>query len=314
MTSERHAGPALHGSTWSGTAAPTRARAARTPTPATGRHCPRSDRRLAPVPPEGRHEAATRVAAWRTAPTTSATTRATTTSWSGSTASWCRASARWSRSSTPASCSATASGRACASTSGHPAFLERHLDRLFEGARAIALDIGMTREELTRGHLRDTLRANDMRRRRARPADGHPRRQAHALPGPARDDRSGDRGDRRRAQGAAAGHGDRGHHPVHHPRAPRGPRHARPQAQRAQQAQRHHGLHPGLHRRRRRGADARPARLRRDLQLDPLLHRRARRRGAGPPTGATASAGSPAPTCSRSAAPTASLPARRRSA
>ena len=29
---------------------------------------------------------------------------------------------------------------------GHPAFLERHLDRLCEGATAIALDIGMSRE------------------------------------------------------------------------------------------------------------------------------------------------------------------------
>jgi branched-chain amino acid aminotransferase len=42
---------------------------------------------------------------------------------------------------------------------GHPAFLERHLDRLWEGAAAIALDIGMTREELT-GQLYRTLAAN----------------------------------------------------------------------------------------------------------------------------------------------------------
>ena len=33
--------------------------------------------------------------------------------------------------------------------SGHPAFLERHLDRLFEGAKAIVLDIGRSRGELT---------------------------------------------------------------------------------------------------------------------------------------------------------------------
>jgi branched-chain amino acid aminotransferase len=45
---------------------------------------------------------------------------------------------------------------------GHPAFLERHLDRLYEGAKAIALDIGLTREELTAA-LYDTLSANDMR-------------------------------------------------------------------------------------------------------------------------------------------------------
>jgi len=45
---------------------------------------------------------------------------------------------------------------------GHPAFLEQHLDRLFEGAAAIVLDIGRTRDELTRDIYR-TLEANDMR-------------------------------------------------------------------------------------------------------------------------------------------------------
>ncbi len=45
--------------------------------------------------------------------------------------------------------------------SGHPAFLDQHLDRLFEGAKALMLDIGLTREELTAA-LYDTLRANDM--------------------------------------------------------------------------------------------------------------------------------------------------------
>jgi branched-chain amino acid aminotransferase len=44
---------------------------------------------------------------------------------------------------------------------GHPAFLERHLDRLFEGAKAIMLDIGMSRRELTEA-IYATLRANDM--------------------------------------------------------------------------------------------------------------------------------------------------------
>jgi branched-chain amino acid aminotransferase len=46
--------------------------------------------------------------------------------------------------------------------SGHPVFLDQHLDRLYEGAKAIALDIGMTREELTSA-VYDTLRANQMR-------------------------------------------------------------------------------------------------------------------------------------------------------
>jgi len=44
---------------------------------------------------------------------------------------------------------------------GHPAFLETHLDRLWQGAQALMLDIGMTRVELTRA-LYDTLAANDM--------------------------------------------------------------------------------------------------------------------------------------------------------
>ena len=44
---------------------------------------------------------------------------------------------------------------------GHPAFLERHLERLFEGAKAIMLDIGRNREELT-GAIYATLQANEM--------------------------------------------------------------------------------------------------------------------------------------------------------
>jgi branched-chain amino acid aminotransferase len=44
---------------------------------------------------------------------------------------------------------------------GHPAFLDRHLDRLFEGAKAIVLDVGRTRAELTEA-VYATLRANDM--------------------------------------------------------------------------------------------------------------------------------------------------------
>ena len=40
-------------------------------------------------------------------------------------------------------------------------FLDEHLDRLFQGAKAIALDIGMTREEVAAA-LWTTLRANDM--------------------------------------------------------------------------------------------------------------------------------------------------------
>ncbi|GJL82354.1 MAG: aminotransferase class IV [marine bacterium B5-7] len=44
---------------------------------------------------------------------------------------------------------------------GHWAFLDEHLDRLFEASRAIDLDIGMDKADLTRA-LDDTARANDM--------------------------------------------------------------------------------------------------------------------------------------------------------
>ena len=43
---------------------------------------------------------------------------------------------------------------------GKAAFLDRHLDRLFEGAKAIAMDIGLSREELTK-RLYDTIDANN---------------------------------------------------------------------------------------------------------------------------------------------------------
>jgi branched-chain amino acid aminotransferase len=46
-------------------------------------------------------------------------------------------------------------------SAGHPAFLEQHLDRLQEGAAAIALDIGRSREELT-SEIYRTLAANEM--------------------------------------------------------------------------------------------------------------------------------------------------------
>ena len=45
---------------------------------------------------------------------------------------------------------------------GHPAFLDQHLDRLYEGAKAIALDIGLDRGALTRA-VYATLAANGMK-------------------------------------------------------------------------------------------------------------------------------------------------------
>ena len=44
---------------------------------------------------------------------------------------------------------------------GDFAFLDEHLDRIFQGARAIGMDIGMTREEITAA-LHETIRRNGM--------------------------------------------------------------------------------------------------------------------------------------------------------
>lgn len=45
---------------------------------------------------------------------------------------------------------------------GVPALLDQHLDRLFEGAKAIAMDVGRTREQLE-ASVRELLEANGMR-------------------------------------------------------------------------------------------------------------------------------------------------------
>ena len=47
-------------------------------------------------------------------------------------------------------------------SAGHPAFLDAHLDRLYEGAKALMIDIGLDRAALTRA-IYATLAANDMR-------------------------------------------------------------------------------------------------------------------------------------------------------
>ena len=129
---------------------------------------------------------------------------------------------------------------------GHPAFLEKHLDRLEEGARAIMLDLGMSREELTEA-IYATLRANEM-------TDG-----VHVRLMVTRGMKSTPYQDPRVTIGPAtvviiAEHKEPMPATVtdgitlfttHVRRAT--PGHARPEAERAQQAQRHPGLHPGLH-------------------------------------------------------------------
>lgn len=47
-------------------------------------------------------------------------------------------------------------------SAGHPAFLEAHLDRLYAGAKALAMEIGLTRAELT-ARIYELLSANEMR-------------------------------------------------------------------------------------------------------------------------------------------------------
>jgi hypothetical protein len=198
---------------------------------------------------------------------------------------------------------------------GHPAFLDRHLDRLFEGAKALMLDIGRSREELTEA-VYATLRANDM-------TDGvHVRLMVT-------------RGVKRT--------------PYQDPRVTIGPatvviiaEHKEPlpatvtdgitlfttHVRRATPDT----LDPKLNAHSKlnditaciqaytAGADEAlmldPHGFVADVQLDALLRRRRPEDAprCGPPTGASRSPGSPAPTCWRSAAPTTSPRARRRSA
>jgi len=47
-------------------------------------------------------------------------------------------------------------------SAGHPAFLEAHLERLYAGAKALAMEIGLTRAELT-ARIYELLSANGMR-------------------------------------------------------------------------------------------------------------------------------------------------------
>jgi branched-chain amino acid aminotransferase len=158
---------------------------------------------------------------------------------------------------------------------GHPAFLDRHLDRLEEGARAILLDLGMTRGEITDA-IYATLRANDMtdgvhvRLMVTRGVKSTPYQDPRVTIGPATVVIVAEH---KEPMPATVAEGIT-LFTTHVRRAT--PDTLDPKAQRAQQAQRHHRVHPGLHGRGRRGADARPARLRGHLQQHALLHRHER--------------------------------------
>ena len=154
---------------------------------------------------------------------------------------------------------------------GRWGFLDDHLDRLFEAARAIDLDIGRDRAGVAAA-LEETRAANGMvtdaharlmvtRGRKARPFQ-HPKLSRfgptmviimeHSAAGRGA-------GARRAPRDGAAGA-----RPADEPG---------PQAQQPLQAQLRPRLHPGREGRRRRGADARPARLREHHQRLQLLHR-----------------------------------------
>ena len=155
---------------------------------------------------------------------------------------------------------------------GRIAFLEMHLARLFEAAKAIDLDIGMERAALTAALYR-TLAANQHDRWGARAPHGDPRHEEHPVPGSARLRRARHRGDHSGIQAAETRGADPRGAAVHRARAARRTGRAGPEAQFAFQAQLHHRLHPGHQGRCGRGPDARPARLRRHLQFHPFLHR-----------------------------------------
>ena len=180
-------------------------------------------------------------------------------------------------SSTRASCWATGYGKGLRLHKGRLLFLETHLERLYDGARAIALDIGLSREEMVRA-LRRTVEANAME------SGVHIRLMVTRGPkkAPNQDPRNCTGGahhrHRRRAQGAGR-EMDRharpqARHVVDPLHAKRDVRHAAELAQPAR-------ADPRAARRDRqgggRGADARSQWLRVELQRDEFLLREGRR-------------------------------------
>ena len=149
--------------------------------------------------------------------------------------------------------------------------LDAHLDRLFEGARSIDLDIGLTRDGVVKA-VQDTLDRNGM-------TDG-----AHIRLMVTRGLKKTPNQDPRFVIGKATivivaeyktplpEAKAKGYALFTSTFRTTGPE-VRPAAQLAQPAEPDPGADPGDQGRRRRGADARSARLRRLLQLDQLLHR-----------------------------------------
>ena len=138
-------------------------------------------------------------------------------------------------------------------------FLREHIERLYEGAKAIFMDIGLTPRRTGAAPVR-LPRRQPHGGRRPHPPDGHARRQGHTLPGPARDDRQAHHRHHPRIQDAQSGEDRRRASSLHTVHVHRGaPGRAGPEAQLAFEAQLHHRLHPGRQCRCGRSADARSA-------------------------------------------------------
>ena len=98
---------------------------------------------------------------------------------------------------------------------GRWAFLDEHLDRLFEGAKALDLDIGMDRAGVVAGAGRSAPGQRHAQRR-ARAADGHARGQDASVPAPVAVALGADHGDHHGALAAlAAAPGAPGHGAAH---------------------------------------------------------------------------------------------------
>ncbi|MDZ7786701.1 MAG: aminotransferase class IV [Halofilum sp. (in: g-proteobacteria)] len=155
---------------------------------------------------------------------------------------------------------------------GQLVFIDEHMDRLYEAAKAIDLDIGLARDELVAA-IEDTCRANAMdsgvhiRLVVSRGEKSTPYQSPAAnLGGPTiviiPEWKEPDPGVLERGMTLFTVHVHRGPPDVQDP-----------MLELAVEAQLHRGLHPGAQGRRGRGPHAGPARLRRHLQLDPLLRR-----------------------------------------
>ena len=156
------------------------------------------------------------------------------------------------------------------------AFLDAHLDRLYEGAKALDLDIGLGRVALTDA-LHGTLRVNGMsddvhiRLMVSRGVKATPYQDPRVTVGPATiviipEYKVPDPSVAARGIRLFTVHVRRGPSDVQDPKL-----------NSHSKLKLHSGLYPGDEGGSRRGADARPTGIRRNLQFHPLLHRQAGR-------------------------------------